>query len=203
MDVVVEIIKTLGLERTTIIGHSMGGVICIGAALRLPDVVHKMVLVDAAGLTRYVPWSYRLASLPGLGTLMIDIMSRVSSKTSRNITRRLFYNENILPAEVLEWLNNNRQVSWTRQDLLRILRISVNLKGFSDEIYNINRPHLLEIPILLIYGTKDRVFPLKYFKDAAKSLPNARTLVFEECGHLPQIEKAAEFNEGVIAFLKE
>ncbi|MFC2045861.1 alpha/beta fold hydrolase [Chloroflexota bacterium] len=59
------------------------------------------------------------------------------------------------------------------------------------------------MPILLIHGAQDRVFPLKYFKDASKSVPDARTMVFEKCGHLPQIEKANEFNESVIAFLQE
>ncbi|MFC2045860.1 alpha/beta fold hydrolase, partial [Chloroflexota bacterium] len=96
MDVVVKILESIGLKQTAIIGHSMGGIICLGAAIRLPDVVNKLVLVDAIGLSRYVPWSYRMASLPVLGNILLNIMNKIT----KNISRRLFFNENLLPAEV-------------------------------------------------------------------------------------------------------
>jgi len=203
MDVVVKILKSLGLKQTAIIGHSMGGIICLGAALRLPRVINKLVLVDAAGLSRYVPWSYRLVSLPVLGTLMVDLMTKMTKKTSKNIARRLFFSENLLPVEVVDWLNKNRQVSWTGWDLLKILKINVNLMGIRKDIDVTDKLHLLKMPVLLIHGAQDRVFPLRYFKEASKALPDSKILIFQECGHVPQIEKAAEFNESVIAFLKE
>jgi pimeloyl-ACP methyl ester carboxylesterase len=198
MEVMTEILESIGLKQTAVIGHSMGGIICLGTALRLPDVVNKLILIDAAGLSRYVPWSYRLASLPGLGNIILSIVNRIAINTSR----RLFFNENLLPVEVVNWLAKDRQATWTQQDLLRILRINVNLRGIRGEIDLTDQLHLLNIPLLLIHGAQDKIFPLSYFKAATRSLPDARTMVFEECGHMPQIEKAAEFNDSVIEFLK-
>ena len=125
------------------------------------------------------------------------------SKIAKNVPRRLFFNENFLPVEVIGWLSDNRQVSWTKNDLLNILRINVNLRGIRGDIDVTEELHLLRMPVLLIHGAQDKVLPLKYFKNASKSIPEAKTLIFEGCGHIPQIEKANEFNKSVIAFLQE
>jgi pimeloyl-ACP methyl ester carboxylesterase len=43
-------IETLGLERPVLVGHSFGGRLCLEMALRQPEKVRKLVLVDASGL---------------------------------------------------------------------------------------------------------------------------------------------------------
>ena len=111
MDVIIKIVNALGLKQTALMGHSLGGVICIGATLRLTNRISKLILVNAAGLSRYVPWYYRLASLPALGSILTTLVTRNKSK---NFTRRLFYNQNMLPKELVDWISRNRQVSWTK-----------------------------------------------------------------------------------------
>ena len=62
--------------------------------------------------------------------------------------------------------------------------------------------HLVKAPTLLIHGEQDTLIPLAHAQNAARLIPDACLEVFEECGHVPHIEKPTEFNKIVIEFLK-
>lgn len=56
VEFIIEFIQTLGLESPVLVGHSLGGRACLGIALRHPQMVHRLVLIDTAGfgkLTRF------------------------------------------------------------------------------------------------------------------------------------------------------
>jgi 2-hydroxy-6-oxonona-2,4-dienedioate hydrolase len=57
-------------------------------------------------------------------------------------------------------------------------------------------------PTLLIWGREDGLTPLaREGEQFRKEMAGARLVVFDNCGHVPQVEKAAEFNAAVLAFL--
>jgi pimeloyl-ACP methyl ester carboxylesterase len=58
----------------------------------------------------------------------------------------------------------------------------------------------LEIPILVVWGSDDRILPASHLDAAAARLPHARTHLFEETGHMPQIERADAFSRLVRDF---
>ncbi|MCX5998288.1 MAG: alpha/beta fold hydrolase [Chloroflexi bacterium] len=49
-------VEALGLERPDLVGHSLGGRVCLDIALRRPDDVRKLVLVDSAGFSKLGWW---------------------------------------------------------------------------------------------------------------------------------------------------
>ena len=61
----------------------------------------------------------------------------------------------------------------------------------------------LDIPVLLIWGENDRVLPARHLDAAREVFPAARSHLFAATGHMPQIERPAEFGEVVIDFLDE
>jgi len=62
----------------------------------------------------------------------------------------------------------------------------------------------LDIPVLLIWGERDRVFPLdEYGKPLKETLPRAKLFVVKEAGHGVYLDKPAEFNELLLDFLSE
>ena len=62
----------------------------------------------------------------------------------------------------------------------------------------------LDIPVLLVWGERDRVFPLdEYGKPLKESLPRARLLVLKQAGHGAYLDKPDEFNELLLDFLSE
>ena len=67
VDFVRDFMRALGIERASIAGNSMGGMIALKTAIDFPELVDRLVLVDAAGLGREVAWFIRAMSLPLVG----------------------------------------------------------------------------------------------------------------------------------------
>lgn len=62
----------------------------------------------------------------------------------------------------------------------------------------------LNIPVLLVWGERDRVFPLdEYGKPLKETLPRARLLIVKQAGHAAYLDKPDEFNEILVDFLTE
>jgi 4,5:9,10-diseco-3-hydroxy-5,9,17-trioxoandrosta-1(10),2-diene-4-oate hydrolase len=59
------------------------------------------------------------------------------------------------------------------------------------------------MPVLLVWGRHDHLFPPSHAQVAAAVLPNARVEIFEEAGHTPQMEEPERFNRLVLDFLAE
>jgi pimeloyl-ACP methyl ester carboxylesterase len=59
----------------------------------------------------------------------------------------------------------------------------------------------LKMPVLLIWGRHDHIFPPSHADSALKRLANGRIEIFEESGHTPQIEEPDRFNRLVLDFL--
>ncbi len=56
-------------------------------------------------------------------------------------------------------------------------------------------------PTLVIAGGNDKLRLPSYGEEIVRRIPDAQLLVFDKCGHCPNIEQADRFNEAVIAFL--
>ena len=59
----------------------------------------------------------------------------------------------------------------------------------------------LKVPVLLIHGREDRVIPLSRSLELAATIPHADLHFFSQCGHWSQVERAADFNKLVAAYL--
>lgn len=62
----------------------------------------------------------------------------------------------------------------------------------------------LDVPVLLVWGDRDRVFPLdEYGKPLKGTLPRARLVVVKKAGHGVYLERPEEFNQLLLDFLSE
>jgi pimeloyl-ACP methyl ester carboxylesterase len=53
----------------------------------------------------------------------------------------------------------------------------------------------------VLWGREDGLTPLAMGKAFAEDIPGAQMVVIEQCGHVPQLEKPAEFNAALLKFL--
>ena len=91
----------------------------------------------------------------------------------------------------------------TKQALLDIIRSNANIHGLYHEVTVTDKLHLIKSPTLLVHGAQDRVIPVEYTRNACNLIPKARLEIFDECGHCPHVEKAAQFNGTLLVFLRE
>ncbi len=60
----------------------------------------------------------------------------------------------------------------------------------------------ITVPVLLVYGADDRLTPVKLGREMAAQIAGARLVVIEDAGHLPNIERPAEFTAALLEFLR-
>jgi 4,5:9,10-diseco-3-hydroxy-5,9,17-trioxoandrosta-1(10),2-diene-4-oate hydrolase len=195
-----EFLDVLGLDKVSLIGNSLGGGIAIHFALNHPERVERLVLVDAALIGRDVSWGLRVLSIPLLGRLLIG---KGSKEDLRRALEGSFYNREFLTDDWLDeayWIS---RLPGVKHPFLSVIRNGVTLSGIKRRYVLMGRLHELPMPVLIIWGRQDRIIPVRYAYAAYHRIRNARLIVFEKCGHVPQIERYTEFNDAILGFLSD
>jgi pimeloyl-ACP methyl ester carboxylesterase len=92
-----------------------------------------------------------------------------------------------------------------RSRFLSVLRAGVNWRGQRESFVQSTLKDLERVsaPILVIWGRQDHVLPSAHANVVAKVVPQAKVVLFDSCGHLPQLERPDEFNSAMLKFLDE
>jgi pimeloyl-ACP methyl ester carboxylesterase len=196
-ETVEEVRAKLGIERLAIGGNSMGGLVAIRYALAHPERVTALVLVDSAGAqlagggTR--PLGFRIAALPGVRALAEHITPR--SLIARSLDQSTSVKSAASPEKVDRYWEllrhpGNREAT--------VARFATPREPFGADMLKA----LGEVPVLILWGREDRLFPpaaAEWFKAA---LPHADLVILDGVGHIPQEEAPDASAEAARAFLQ-
>jgi pimeloyl-ACP methyl ester carboxylesterase len=189
-----------GEERACLIGNSLGGRIALECARLSPERVRAMVLVAPAGVGRNTRINMRLPTVPVLG----ELMTRPSRAGVRMLWRSAFSDPAFVTDELVEEKYALASLPGAQAAFLRTLRDFVALGGFRrgplDEIQAAMSG--MTQPTLVVWGRDDLLLPVAQAQILKARLPSCRVTVFDNCGHLPQIEKADTFNSAVLDFMQ-
>ncbi len=178
------LLDDLGVDRVSLVGHSMGGWISLAFAAAHPERVERLVVVDAAGLRFEPDLHLERALLP-------DTIDDV-----RMLIRANFLGAPRLPAFVLrDVLRVAKRDAVGRTELLRRL---VYGSEHVDE-----RLDAIRAPTLVVWGAEDPLTPLALGERVAASVGGARLVVFPDCAHSPNVERPERFNDLLRGFLRE
>jgi pimeloyl-ACP methyl ester carboxylesterase len=173
---------TLGVERFSIVGNSLGGRIALAMAGERPERVARMVLMGS----------------PGVGMTPTDGLAALRSyEPSLDTMRALLTGYFAVDPSLIT------------EDLVRI-RYEASAAPGAHEAYHAmfhdprhaggdlgitqEQVRAITTPTLLVHGREDRVVPVGVSQTMVGLLPDADLHVFARCGHWTQIERAAEFN---------
>jgi pimeloyl-ACP methyl ester carboxylesterase len=184
----------LGIERATLAGHSLGGLVAADAALHEPLRVERLVLISSAGLFQMplpFQWVARTIMRPGLVAPALERNAR------RLLEKRVFEERNEKVERFIEQSVTRPDSRFVR-DLARVmwsLRKDLTSYHLFDEVKR------LTMPTLVIYGGRDRLLPTKAVPTWAGKLPAGQLEVIERCGHMPIIEKPEQVVARMTSFL--
>ena len=198
-----DLLLVLGHERATVVGHSLGGGVAMQFAYQFPESTERLVLVSSGGLGPEVSMVLRAAALPG-AELFIAATAGPGKRVG-NVVGRGLAAAGIRPsADVAEVARGYASLSEPRRRraFLATLRSVVGLRG--QRVAAVDRLYLAdEVPMLIVWGDRDRIIPVGHGEDAHRAIPNSRLEIFEGAGHLPQVEDPARFTAVLERFLAE
>jgi len=199
---VVNFMAIMGISRASLLGHSMGGPICLSLAVDFPGKLDKLILVDSGGFSNKVSLGYRLATLPLLGDILLGPMLLINKTIIGVGMRRHFYNPEIVPEEWIDAACKYLKRPKRKKTMLNIIKNYTSIGSIHPEASVTDKLPLVKQPTLIIHGMQDKIIPVEHAYNACNLIPHARLEIFNQCGHNPQIEKASEFNEVVLTFLR-
>jgi len=199
-----DLLSVLDLERVTVVGHSLGGGVAMQFAYQFPQLVDRLILVGAGGVTKDVNIALRIASVPmgseALALLRLPLVLPALQVFGR-IGGALFGSTGMgrdIP-NVLRILEDLPEPT-ASSAFARTLRAVVDWRG--QVVTMLDRCYLTEsVPVQLIWGSRDSVIPVAHARMAHAAMPGSRLEVFEGSGHFPFHDDPDRFVELVEKFI--
>jgi proline iminopeptidase len=195
--------QTLGFDRWAVLGQSFGGMVALEYALRYPEGLSHLVLLDTCGDIR---WAHEKAP---------EILAQRGYSPDTVKTARRFLNGQIEPDEMMPALMKLRKVYNPHLSLLRAAHVVISglrakirpealifgsgqsLRGWTV----MGRLGEIEVPTLVMAGRDDFQFPPEHQAELAAGIPNAQLRIIERAGHNPQQERPTEVMRAVRDFI--
>ena len=179
--------KELKIERATLVGNSLGGWISAAFALAHPQKVDRVVLVDSAGFA--VPKEMDPRVLNGLNPSTREAV--------RQMMPLVIYNKQMYASDAAIDMMFTRRIA--AGDSYTIQRIIDSILRGEDVLDN--RLAGLRHPTLIVWGREDLLTPLAMGERFKKEILHSELVIFDKCGHVPQLEQPAQFNSALLKFL--
>ena len=197
-----DLLVALGIERVTLVGHSLGGGVAMQFAYQFPERCERMVLVSSGGLGEEVSLLLRALTLPGVEYVLplvcttwihdtvasfVGALRRVGLRPSPNVVEMWDSYASLADAP-------------TRTAFLHTLRSVIDASGqrvsAHDRLYLASR-----LPTLIMWGDCDRIIPTGQAAVTHEAIPGSRLEVFKGVGHFPQCERPPQFVEALTNFV--
>jgi len=203
--VVNEVIHRKRLSNVTLVGHSMGGQVCMTAALRYPRTVRGLILAAPAGLERFS----RLQKSALRQSFHPSALKRSRPDQIRKHAKLSFY-------------RFEEEADFMIQDRVRLIgtpaldtyceTVSQSVNAMvAGEVWE--QLPLIQQPTLIVFGENDPLIPNRLFQPlgqprwiaeaGARRIPHAQLVMLTRCGHFVPFEKPQAFQQALMNFLEK
>ncbi len=174
-NVVISLVDHLKLNKVNLVGHSMGGQICLYVAKKKPELVNKVILLCSSGylgkanphliLSSYFPFFH------------LYVKRTITKQGIMNSLNSVVHNQNLIDEEMI----NGYKEPFLQDEIFRALT-----KMIRDREGDLSPTDLqnISVPALLIWGEKDKVVPLEIGKRLHQDLKQSILVTYPEAGHL-------------------
>ena len=180
-------LDALGLSRVHLVGHSLGGAVALGMALRSPDRVRSCTLIASAALGAEIDADY-----------IEGVVQASRRKQLKPYLERLFADPSRVTRQLVDELLRFKRVDGVRDALGKLSKNFVangeQVVVFRDELEQ------LQSPTQVVWGDKDQIIPCSH----AANLPDSISVeLLADYGHMVHMEAAREVNQLILSFLEK
>jgi pimeloyl-ACP methyl ester carboxylesterase len=204
-DVLARLLDRIGVQRATVAGHSLGGVVVQRLAIGHPDRLDGLMLVSSGSL--------RLAARQ---TLAFYGLAASSAVLSRMAPLAYFAGPTLRVAMMVEPFRRHiaahavhDPTDFPSKYVAEMLAHAAFSPGFAVAMRAAMRPGIwdqadrIETRTLILSGESDRIVPVQAVKELSDRIPNASLELWSDVGHHPMLERPARFNERLRAYVRE
>ena len=176
--VIRDLLSALGIERATIVGHSLGGGIAMVFFWQFPERVERLALLSSGGLGPKVSPLLRSVAVPGF-RLFLNL---VANKFVNNVLRRAgTQGRNI--ARAMRPLQTPGQKRAFMQTLRAVIDVHGQRVNANDRLYLLG-----DTPMLIIWGERDHTIPLEHGRAAHEAIPHSQFVTLPKAAHFPHLD---------------
>jgi pimeloyl-ACP methyl ester carboxylesterase len=198
VDRIDRLVDSLGLDRFNLVAHDYGGFLGLGYALRRPDRVMRLALLNTRAHSIFRPWFYRFSQgqrwaaihAPGvLGRLPLQRLHHIALRPYR----MLGCFDDALEDEYLSWMDTPRGRNtfvefFTHYHLPAVPELSAGLGR-------------IDCPTAIIWGDRDRYIPFAIARELADRIPGATLTQLTGGDHYIMEERPAEVTDALLELL--
>jgi pimeloyl-ACP methyl ester carboxylesterase len=191
-----------GIEQAHLVGNSLGGRVAIEVGLQTPDRVRSLSLLCPS-----MAWRKYRHFVP-IVKLLRPELAAIPHSFGDVLVRRQFWSMFSRPERI-----HPSAADVAVEEFLRTYRSANTRIAFHSAARNIyledatgpngfyTRLSGLEPPAMFVWGDEDPLVPLAFSRWVGEALPDARQVVLDQCGHVPQVEHPADANALVHDFI--
>ncbi len=180
-------IEREGLEDVILVGFSLGGWVAAEIALRRPQWLSRLVLVDSFGVRAGKPDERTMADVFAITMEQIRALAFVNADQAETYLGTIGRSE---------------------AELLAIARAqeAMAVYGWRPYLHDPKLPRRLtriQVPALVVWGREDRINDLRNGEALAQAIPGSELVIIGQAGHFPHLEQPDEFENHLLAFLAQ
>jgi pimeloyl-ACP methyl ester carboxylesterase len=181
------ILQELDVGPATLLGHSIGGWLAAEIAVMSPQIVSRLVLVDAAGVR---PRKSEITDIFLHGSEGARMLSFFDVKQVRDYD--LLFGRKPAPEErEAHAINRETAIRYCWKPYMH------------DPVLPELLPRLRSVPTLIVWGREDKIVPVECADLYQKAIFGSRVEIIDRCGHFPHLEQPDEFVRVLTQFLSK
>jgi len=183
--------KAAGLQKASLVGNSMGAGVALYTAVHYPDMVDRIVLADGGGFRSAAGASAPPPTPEALHRRQLQ--NSVTRDETREFFRILFHDKSLVTEKMVD-----EQLTLRLRAAFTITKMQeAGERGSLSE----QEVRAVKAPTLVVWGKYDELANPAGADRLEKTIAGARKVIVDNCGHMPQLERADEFNRIVRDFL--
>jgi pimeloyl-ACP methyl ester carboxylesterase len=191
----------VGIEKATLIGNSMGGGMAWAMAIRYPERVDRLVLINCVPpdvLHQVKNESFRtLVAIKDIPILPYLVVAARSKNSIRWVLLECVWDTQLITPEVLNRQYQLSKIKGTTQVLYSTFKHAEEALELKDQLT------LIHHPTLFVWGERDLIFPPEVGEKLHQAITGSKFLRIGKSGHIPMWEAPDQVNQAILDFLKE
>jgi len=190
-----QLLDHLGIGQAILVGNSLGAAVSLRMVAQSATRTRGLLLANAAALGQEVFTPFRIMTLPLLG----ELMNRPGPAAVERQIQAIVLRPDAITPVVRTAIVRNLNRPGAGHHFLRLLLQLTHWRGQRDAVWRRTHDILKSVkaPTVIMHGEQDVVLPVQDARTAHQVLPAAELVLLQNCGHTPQLEHPAAFNESL------